>query len=337
MIKIDSLMATLARAKRAPRVPTLRRLMKFYFEKDRPDLAEKLFKDFKGDFFRISYHTQPDDGIMIMCEHLLNTGQITSAVDLATCPQNKNNFHRLLVYRVLLFACSWNDENRVKPVLEFLEKHGPHPSTDEDFLVLMRARFALSQASEVTRLFDRMIQVGVAPTEAHCNLIIQAHLRNKEPKKAINMFEEMQANGIAPTTETFSILMKYHALNRSDNKVNELWQQVRTGLPCSLLARHLNLAFHCQMLKDNVLPDGKVYTAVLLSKFSSAKWQEVLNTYEAMQIDGIVPEPASYAVVLHAMSVLRQFDQALTLAASMPRHKSPRRLRCAYCGLYRGR
>jgi pentatricopeptide repeat protein len=286
------------KAQRSLPVGLIRRVLVFYIEQDRIEHINTILKHSRQSFFPPVKRDRSttNSALQILTEKWLKLRRVNELIDLAQSSYNKNRYQSGFVHRLVDFFIAWRDDVRLKRFNEWLLRNAPAESDGEDIKYSMLLNMHIGAHAEVSVLFDKMIgEYNIPPTADHCDIVIESHLRTKSLKRALEMFDEMRTNGILPTTKTYAILMKHYASNRSESKVKDLWDQ---------------------LLRDGLVPDAHVYAQMMLVKFASNKWQEVLNNYEAMQIDGVKMSSECLTYVIRTYGMLRQVEKVMQLVES---------------------
>eukprot|EP00850_Spirogloea_muscicola_P006029 SM000028S10123 [mRNA] locus=s28:578846:580651:+ [translate_table: standard] len=150
-------------------------------------------------------------------------------------------------------------------------------------------------SDKATALLTKMKKVGIKPSLAVYNSLLQVLCTDQCPQKGLQVLKEMQASGCVPTATTYNMLMEcFRQLDLDEEAMQVQHQMQRAGCSPSratfeaLVALHTKAGRHDQAIRELVVMHRQGLPADGLARQLLKAHAQAGRTEEAMKLEGIL-------------------------------------------------
>ncbi|EXJ69575.1 uncharacterized protein A1O5_07611 [Cladophialophora psammophila CBS 110553] len=129
--------------------------------------------------------------------------------------------------KVLSALAAQGDVDGVQQVFSRLCETHSRPTDVAYYTPLLYAFARLGDVQGTEREFRRIVDSGVQPNSYCWNILLHAHSRSTEPRRAFEVFDKMKVEGVAPDAFTFTTLIGVFARTGDTDTVLDILEQAQ--------------------------------------------------------------------------------------------------------------
>ncbi|KAJ3162768.1 hypothetical protein HDU86_003742 [Geranomyces michiganensis] len=267
---------------------------------------------------------QPDDTTLAaMIKARAAGSDVDGALELNNLWLDSGRTPHIKLFNSLLMAYrEARNVDAIKPLLQHLDKHKILPNIiTYNVIIDMYAKAGL--VDEALAILKRMkLDSEAEPWRSHCapdiftlNSLIAMYVKIDDMETAVELFESLPTYWIAPDVVTFTTIMNGYRIRADVEKVEKYFKLMvtehgirPTGSPYSVListyAATGNVArvreVYDELLKQNIVPNRKVYGALIWAHEIAGDPKGAAEWYWAMRKRAITPEHQAVATAIRS-------------------------------------
>jgi pentatricopeptide repeat protein len=232
----------------------------------------------------------------------------------------------LTMYTLAMKACS--TAQQTEPVLSMykqMQTAGIQPKA-ATLNTVLHAYAVLGDWQSAMTVYNDMITAGLQLTEQTYHSVMSACYKGEQWQNILDMYSDLTKQGVKLVTKgTYKCVLAATAQIHGWRAAFQLFIELRaTGIP-STTATYMELLHQCQQDDNNweaalhivndtsglpIAEQSHIHASTLTVLCKAQQWQHVIDQFEKMRKNGLIPTRTAYRRLLHACSELDEFHFA---------------------------